>query len=59
MRYCATRTDELGVDYKGLAGIDEGSQISSPGNWENNDALVKTAKWGEEVALRREAEVKT
>lgn len=44
---------------EGLAGINEGSQISSPGNWENNDALVKTAKWGEEVALRREAEVKT
>lgn len=59
MRYCATRTDKLGVDSKGLAGINEGSQISSPRNWENNDALVRTAKWGEEVALRRETEVKT
>lgn len=59
MRYCATRTDKLGVDYKGLAGISEGSQVSSPRNWENNDALVRAAKWGEEVALRREAEVKT
>lgn len=53
------RTDKLGVDYKGLASINESSQISSPRNWENNDALVRTAKWGEEVVLRREAEVKT
>lgn len=44
MRYCATRTDKLGVDSKGLVGINEGSQISSPRNWENNDALVRTAK---------------
>lgn len=33
--------NDLGADYKNLGSISEISQISSPSDWENNDAFVK------------------
>lgn len=48
----------MGADYKSLGSINKVSQISSPSDWENNNAFVKKAKLRKKVSLRREAEVK-
>lgn len=58
MKYRAAGTNDRGADYKSLSSINEVSQISSPSDWENNDAFVKKAKRRKKVSLRREAEVK-
>lgn len=41
MRHRAAGANDLGADYKNLGSISAISQISSPSDWENNDAFVE------------------